>query len=135
MRCVVSAAAASALALDVLPFQIGTKAAQQVRSSRPQVAQLEEDECGISGLGNPEAALEMLEHFTNARGRAFLLLETILQTMDFVLQFRIRFLELGAIAEQLQHSLLFICLFVRGRKQSLPRKLDGIQDFHGSRAR
>ena len=40
------------------------------------------------------------------RGDAFLLFKAIFERMDFILQFRIRFLELSAIAKQLEHALV-----------------------------
>ena len=75
-----------------------------MRPERPQLAQLVEHQRRIGGLGLPQSRLQPLQHLLHARGRAFLLLDAVLEALHLVLHAAVGFLELGAIAEQVQHA-------------------------------
>ena len=104
------------LALFLLPREIRDELLDELAPGLPEAAQLIEHERGIAALRRAEPQLERAEHFLHALRRAFLLLDAVLQAIDFVLQLAIGFLELRTIAEQREDP---VCL---PRPARLPRE-------------
>ena len=95
------------LALFLGAREIGRETRQLLVTGFPQAAQLEEHERTEAGIGSREKFAERIQLLLNPDGRAFLLLETVAQQMEFVLEVRMGLLQARAILEEL-HEPLFV---------------------------
>src|SRR5262245_50637104 len=95
------------LAVFELAREIRDELFDQLATELPEPAQLIEHERGIAALLRAEPLLERRQHFLHARGRAFLLLDAILEAIDLVLELAVGFLELRAILEKREYPGLF----------------------------
>jgi hypothetical protein len=110
-------------ALFLLRGQLGDELGKQRATEIPQLAQLIEHQSGISGLGLGQAPFQALQHFLYARGGAFLLLDPILQSLHFVLQRDMGFLQFGAVTKQVQHAVVVDLELVRVPAESQETQL------------
>ena len=101
-----------ALALFLLPHEVADKLLDDLAPGLPEPAELVEHDGRIGRLGNAETHLEGVQHFLHAHGRAFLLLDAVLEPVDFFLQLPVGFLQLGAIAKKREDT---VVLHVPGR--------------------
>jgi hypothetical protein len=99
----------------LLTGQVRNHLLDQLAARLPQPPELVEHERGITGLGHPQPRLEGVEHLLDALRRALLLLDSLLQTIDLVLQAAVSLLELGPVAEQREDAIL------RGRRRFLAK--------------
>src|SRR5579862_688050 len=121
----------AALALLLLPRQIGDELCEELTPALPQATQLIEDERSVGGLGRAEARLERTHHVLDALRRCLLLLDEILEAVDLVLQSGVCLLQLGAIAEQCKHARV-LRRSTRGRLDDLEEG-EVLQRFHERR--
>ena len=75
-----------AFTLELLCFEVANELAQQPLPERPQLLELVEHQRLVAALRLREALLEGLQHFLDAGGRAFLLLDPVLEALDFLLR-------------------------------------------------
>ncbi len=103
----------AALAIFELASEVREELLNELATELPQCAQLVEHERGIAAFLSTEPLLESRQHFLDALGSAFLLLDAVLEPVDLVLQLAVGFFQFRAIAEQRQNTidpLRWICL-------------------------
>ncbi len=81
----------TSLAIFELAREIHDELFDELATELPQPAQLIEHERGIAAVLRPEPLLERRQHFLHARRGAFLLLDAVLETIDFVLELAVGF--------------------------------------------
>src|SRR5580704_2339370 len=91
------------LTLVQLAREVGDKLLDEFAPQLPQAAQLIKHQRRKAALRKPEARFEHTQHLLRAQSRAFLLFDAIFEAVDFVLQGRVSFFELGPIAEQREY--------------------------------
>ena len=94
----------AALPFDLLRLEFGDELLHQVLPERPDLAQLVEHQRLVGGGRLRKSRLEPLQQFLHARRGAFLLLDAILEALDFFLRAAERFLQLNAVAEQVEDA-------------------------------
>ena len=80
---------------------------QLLMTGFPQRAQLVEHQCTESGLRITKELAERIELLLNADGRTLLLLEPVVQEMNFVLEVGVGLFQAGTVLEEL-HEPLFL---------------------------
>ena len=81
---------------------------EDLAAALPQGAQLVEHQRRVRSLGKPQPCLQGAEHFLDAGRGALLLLDPILQAIDFFLQLPVGLLQFGAIAEQGENAMIIL---------------------------
>src|SRR6185437_8844556 len=98
----------AALALLLLGRKLADEAFEKLVPRLPESAQLVKHQRRKRRLGDPEAAFERAQHLLYALSRALLLLDAVLQAVDFLLQLAIGLLQLRAVAEQGEHAMVIL---------------------------
>ncbi len=107
-----------ALAVLLLPDELGRELLEAARRSPPHRPQLEIRQALVALVGPPEILLQRRELLLDAHRRAFLQLEPVEQALALVVERGQFLLELGPIAEQRDQA------FVLGR-DALPGEATG----------
>ena len=94
------------LALLELPRELGDELLDEFAPQLPQAPQLIENQRRKAALREPEPRFEHSQHLLGAQGGAFLLFDAIFETIDFVLERGVGFLQLGAVAKQREHAVI-----------------------------
>src|ERR1700730_7760099 len=100
-----------ALALVLLAYEIGYKLLDDLAAGLPELAQLVEDQSGIGGVGDAEAHFQRVQHFLDALGGPFLLLDAVLEAVDLFLQLPVGLFQLGTVAKQGENAAVLVLRF------------------------
>ncbi len=124
----------TALAFILLARQVRNQLSDELASALPQAPQLVEHQRRVGGVGCTQASLERGQHPLHALGRRLLLLDEILEAVGLVLQAAVGLLQLGAVAEQRQHTMLVVGTAIRAEVEFEESELaQGVHEKLGGR--